>query len=101
MPSIFEWTTATFRFFQNLGVSPLQVVSKVAEVSENAVEDLRTPKAKREMERQREEADAAEAEFNLRFRGGGQGQEAFERSKADAERIWKERRAREARDAER
>ena len=45
MPSIFEWTTATFRFFQNtLGVSPLQVVSKVVEVSEKVVEDLRNPK---------------------------------------------------------
>ena len=45
MPSIFEWTAATFKFFQNtLGVSPLQVVSKVVEVSENVVEDLRAPK---------------------------------------------------------
>lgn len=97
MPSIFEWTTATFRFFQNtLGVSPLQVVSKVAEVSESVVDDLRTPKARREIERRLEAADAAEVEFNLKFRGGGQGQDAFEQSKAEAERIWKERRAREA-----
>jgi hypothetical protein len=45
MASIFEWTTTIFKFFQNtLGVSPLQVVSKVAEVSENVVGDLRTPK---------------------------------------------------------
>ena len=44
MPSIFEWTAATFKFFQNIGVSPLQVVSKVVEVSENVVEDLRNPK---------------------------------------------------------
>ena len=44
MPSVFEWTTAIFKFFQNtLGVSPLGVVSKVVEVTENAVEDLRSP----------------------------------------------------------
>ena len=96
MPSIFEWTTATFKFFQNIGVSPLQVVSKVAEVSESVVDDLRTPKVQRDIDRLREAADTAEAEFNLKFRGGGKGQDAFEQSKAEAERIWRERRAREA-----